>query len=154
MSRNAWIILGILAALALVGGGGVAVEVAVVSDLDARVKRFADGIEIAEGYNVAGSLPNRLNNPGDLKDDITGTAIGTDAASGLMIYGSYADGRAALEHQVRLALTNQSHIYNAAMTLEEFAIHYVGTNLQEAADWANNVAAAIGASIDTPIGQV
>ena len=63
-----------------------------VDDLAKSIARF-------EGYNVAGSIAQRNNNPGNLR---AGTGqTGTDA-SGFAIFPDATTGYAALDHQIQL----------------------------------------------------
>lgn len=148
--KDDWLLwLGIAGLLGLAGGVGT-VEVIELNDLEKRVRLLADGIELAEGAGVAGSRPARNNNPGDLRLDTIGKSTGVDDA-GFQVYATYEDGREALEKQVRLMLTNTSHIYNENMTVLQVAVRYTTTD-QEA--WAWNVASAAGVTPDTPINQI
>lgn len=149
MKRGDWSVWLVLGFLALMAGAGTGIEYMNLSDLEKRVQLLSDAIETAEGYHEPGSRPNRNNNPGDLELDITQTAIGQDGP--FMVYATYADGRAALEHLVRLMLTDTSHIYNSSMTIDQVASHYTATE-QDA--WAANVAAFLGVTPGTSIGDI
>jgi len=102
--------------------------------------RWARAIAKAEGYYVPGSLPQRLNNPGSLKDPATGR---------LRQFPTPANGWAALLTQLRLVLTGRSRYYRPDMTLAEFARVYSGGDKPDA--WARIVATELGVSQDTPI---
>lgn len=120
---------------------------------DEIIRRIADGIEIAEGYRDKGSKPNkpqRLNNPGDLTLDITGTAIGKEGA--ILKYATYADGRAALEAQVRKFFKG-SVLYSPSMTLLEVARKYTATASEQGA-WAATVARQFGVSVTTRLEEL
>lgn len=110
------------------------------------VPLFAQGIAIAEGFYVDGSRAQRNHNPGNLTEDTTGNGVDKDGM--FIVYGSDADGWAALYRQVELILTNTSHIYNVDMTLREIAEHYTTTDQLA---WATNVAETLGISIDVPV---
>jgi len=142
--RLGWLLLAGLVVFAA-GGAGVFL----LSDLEKRVQLLSDGIEWAEGFGVAGARPTVANNPGALTVDITGTGIGFDSG-GLVMYASYADGREALETQVRWMLTGQSSRFNPGMTIAQVAATYT----DNASAWARNVAAFIGVSPDTVISQI
>lgn len=147
--KDGWLWLLLTAMFVLAGGVG-GVEVYELSELEKRVQKLADGIERAEGYGVPNVRPTVNNNPGDLKLDTIGKAIGVDNA-GFQVYASYEDGRQALEKQVRLMLTNASRVYNENMTVSEVASHYTTTEVDA---WAWNVASVAGVTPDTPINQI
>lgn len=115
----------------------------------ARVKKLSDAIQNAEGYNVPGSRPQRNNNPGNLELDITGTGIGKDGP--YIVYKSYEDGRAALEHQVLKMFNGTSRIYEPRMTIAAMAQHYTGTQQQA---WASNVAKFLGVDVTCQLNEV
>jgi hypothetical protein len=115
----------------------------------AAYQRLAQAIASAEGFYVAGSRPQRNNNPGDLTVDITGAGIGWDGP--FVIYASAADGWAALDQQTEEMLSNTSGIYNNAMTISQVASKYTTTNQ---AGWAATVAGQLGVGVDTPLSQI
>lgn len=115
-------------------------------ELNLATNAFATAIAYAEGFYVNGSRPQRNNNPGDLTVDTTGRGIGKDGP--FIIYRTVDDGWDALRQQVRLILTNTSHIYNTDMTIQDVANQYTATD-QSA--WALNVANRLGVSPDTKI---
>jgi hypothetical protein len=128
MQRSTWITLGILGGALLLAGGVEFMQ-------PMYVRKFADAIAFAEGYDVPGSLPNTRNNPGDISD-----------SSGVIWYTSYAEGRAALLHQVQLMFTGgtQTH-YSPTMTITQIAKRYAG----DWSNWATNVGAYLGVDPDT-----
>jgi hypothetical protein len=115
---------------------------------DSVISKVADAIAFAEGYFVPGSRPARNNNPGDLERDLTGKGIGFDGP--YVIYATAQDGRAALEHQVRL-MFGGSHIYNSEMSIAEIARHYTATDRET---WAKNVAARLGVKVETTLKEI
>src|SRR5262245_45290140 len=70
------------------------------------VRRISIAIATAEGFFVQGSRPNRNNNPGNLKEDLTGKSTGTDGP--FVVYATTADGWEALDRQVQLMLNGGS----------------------------------------------
>lgn len=140
MSKTGWLLLAVVAVV-IVGGGGVGLS-------EVIVRKIAEAIAFAEGYYVAGSVPSRLNNPGDLTVDITGRAIGQQGI--YQVYSSAQDGWEALYTQVRLMFAG-SHIYNPLMTIAEIASHYTTT---QQAEWAANVARRLGVSINTRLSEI
>jgi hypothetical protein len=100
------------------------------------VNRLADAIATAEGYWSPSSLPNRLNNPGDLKD----------SSGNLIHFDTPEDGWAALRKQVRMMLTGTSKIYRPDMTIRQVAQLYTGGDNAEG--WAQTVASQFGVDPD------
>lgn len=114
-----------------------------------RIKRLARAIGFAEGFNIAGSRPQRNHNPGDLTLDVTGKGVGKDGP--FVVYATDEDGQSALEWLVTLMLTGRSTIYTPTMTIAEVSTHYTQT---EQGSWAANVAGYLGVSVNTPINSV
>ena len=140
MKPSAWVIL----LLVLLSSGGFAV----VSNRDMIIRKIAQAIAYAEGFHVPGSVPNRLNNPGDLTVDLTGKGIGKE---GMYIrYATAADGWEALEKQVRL-MFGGSRIYHAGMSLFDVSRRYTTTE-QDA--WARNVASHLNVSVNTKLSEI
>lgn len=137
-TTSLWWILGGLAVLLAIGGAGLAITPAIV-------QKIGNAIAIAENGSAAiqsGNVPN--NNPGNI----------TDGQGNLMSYASLSDGWAALYNQVQLILSGSSPYYpgGGSMTIAQVAAVYVGTS--DAPNWAHNVAAVLGVSINTPLDQV
>lgn len=116
-----------------------------------RVKRLAEAIARAEGFYVAGSRPLRNNNPGNLTVDLEGGGRATGRDGSLMVYPTPAEGWADLYLQIELMFSGGSRYYFPSMTIEEMARKYTATQ-QEA--WAQNVASALGVSVNTKISEV
>jgi len=116
-------------------------QITIVSDT--VVDRIARAIARAEGYFVAGSLPNRLNNPGSLKDPNTGQ---------LRAFPTVEEGWAALKQQVARMLEGTSRFYQPSMTIAQIAAIYTGGDKPDA--WARIVAGELGVSPDTPLKDV
>ena len=87
---------------------------------------------------MPGSLPQRLNNPGSLRDPATGQ---------LRAFPTPANGWAALLAQLRLVLAGKSRYYRPEMSLADFARIYTGGDKPDA--WARIVATELGVSPDT-----
>jgi hypothetical protein len=125
------------------GGGGSAHELSIAIGV-------AEGGYDSSGNNLNnGTLPSKNHNPGDLTVDTIGKATGKNG--NFVVYASDADGWAALDQQVNLWLTGQSANATADSTIAEISQFYT-TNDQTA--WASNVAAVLGVTVDTPIGQI
>lgn len=109
---------------------------------------FARGIARAEGFYVAGSIPNRANNPGDLKlgaPYLPGTAITR--------FDSVDQGWNALYRQLYLILTGQSRRYTLDMSIADMGRVWTATVSEQTA-WAGTVAAQVGATVDAPLWTV
>ena len=116
---------------------------------------LAEAISVAEGFPVAGSVPQRAHNPGDLV--LGDKGHGTLGAEGVTIFQDDATGWAALEHELSLIRSRKSHVYTPSMTIQQMANHWTDTQQPE---WARNVCAWFNShgrkSIDpdTPLSQV
>ncbi len=117
------------------------------------ILKFSRAIAQEEGFFVANSVPARAHNPGDLTDDgdLGFGTIQTAGAHGaeITIYGTDADGWAALYRKVRRMLSGASHTYTLDMTILEVAIKYAGDPV-----WAKNVAAALGVNMRTTLAEI
>jgi len=111
------------------------------------IKRFAVAIAKQEGFYVSGSVPQRANNPGDLKLPNTRTLPGTS----ITWFDSADLGWNALYRQLMLIVTGRSTYYNLDMTIDEMARVWTTT---EQGPWSLNVASALGVSGSTPLWQV
>jgi len=129
-----WLVIG-LAAIAL-AGTGVAVEHAIFSPI---VRKIAEAIAHAEGFDVPNSLPQRQNNPGDISD-----------AEGVLYFPDAESGWQALYHQVSLMFSGGSRYYNPSMTIEEVAKKYA----QDWQPWAANVADFLGVTTGTKLSEI
>jgi hypothetical protein len=123
----------------------------------AIIQKIAAAIAFAEGgYNLDGSnkndysRPSRNHNPGDLKGNFAGTAIGQDP-QGFDVYANDSDGWNALYRQVTLWLTNRSAVAGSGSTIAELGVRYTTT---QQAGWINNVSSALGVSPDTTLGEI
>jgi hypothetical protein len=100
----------------------------------APIKRFAEAIARAEGFYVAGSIPQRAHNPGDLKmPNWTGPTLG----SGISVFQSDGAGWSALYRQLWIIVTGSSGNYYLDMSIEQMAAKWTAT---EQSAWARNVA--------------
>ena len=109
---------------------------------DFRRVQIAQAIANAEGYYVAGSLPQRLNNPGSLKL----------AENTLTQFATANEGWNALYRQIDVMLSGQSAYYTPYMSIREVAWIYTGGDNPDT--WANSVAAWLGVSPDTQMRNV
>src|SRR5215472_2619672 len=103
-----------------------------------KVLGLAQAIARAEGYDASGSLPFRINNPGDL--EIGDIGHGLDA--GKTIFPTAEEGWNALYHEVLLMLSGRSHVYSSGKPLSWIAAKYTGNDNAEA--WAKIVSGHLG----------
>lgn len=143
MSRNnlTWLAVAIVAALAFAGGSIITTGVTIVD-------RIADAIAFAEGFYTSGSRAWRNNNPGDLTYAFGFPTTGMDGP--FPVFQTIDAGWAALKTQIGEMLDNTSSIYNSAMTIAQIGASYAGGD----PNWAHNVAARLGVTVDTVISQV
>ncbi len=114
---------------------------------DPKIQKIAQAIAKAEGFYVAGSVPARANNPGDLKLGDTGNGT----IDGKTIFPDLNTGWQALYHQVGLMISGQSNYYDSSMTWRDIANTWVGTT--DANNWMLNVVTALGVSPDSTLGD-
>jgi len=86
--------------------------------------KLAHAIALAEGYFVAGSLPNRINNPGDMKLGDRGHGTEHDKT----IYLTADDGWAALGRECTAILTGASHVYFVSWNFLQVADKWTGSD--------------------------
>jgi hypothetical protein len=141
-----WLIGGGFILLALAGG---AVFTGGLPGSSYIQQAFAEAIARAEGFYVAGSRPQRNNNPGDLM------------ANGQFIaYSTVSDGWAALLNQVSMMFSGgPGTIYDPSMTIGQVAQYYVdgpnATGMSPGASaWAANVANYLGVSTSTTLNNL
>jgi len=111
------------------------------------VTTFARAIAYAEGYGIPGAIPTVANNPGDLV--IPGWSP-TMGSAGIAVFDSPDYGWSRLYRQIALIVAGQSRHYNMGMTLAQMGRIYAGGD----DNWARNVAANLGVSTSTTLGQV
>jgi hypothetical protein len=128
-----WVAFGIVAALAIGGG-------AVLSGYPGYVTNFAQAIATAEGFYVAGSQPQRKNNPGDIE---TAGVVNT--------YGSVSDGWNALYTQVSMMFDGSSAHYSPDMTIEQVGYTYSPAGAE---NWINNVSSYLGVDRSTVLSSL
>lgn len=115
-------------------------------------KRFSEAIAHAEGFYVAGSLPNRCHNPGDLALGDRGLGTCRSAgygASDITVFSGDAEGWQALYLQAEHMLSGRSRVYRLDMSLAEVALKYA-----EDANWGVNVARTLGVAVTTTLGEL
>ncbi len=88
-----------------------------------RVVQFAHAIAQAEGYSLKGSIPQRCNNPGDLKGTKFAGQVGV-CKGGHARFRTSAAGWAALYGQVEKILDGTSTKYTNRATFKDVAKTY------------------------------
>jgi hypothetical protein len=108
---------------------------------------LGNAIANAEGFNVPGSIPNTLNNPGDIQD----------SNGNFLNFNTLTDGASYLQNMINGWFSGSSSLYNPSMTLQQTANTYVNgnsnTQTQGSTNWANNVAQALGLTPNSTLGQ-
>ena len=146
----------LLAIIALAGVGYIlllAFPGGLNSSADDRTQKLAQAIATAEGFYTAGSRAQRNNNPGDMTQDLIGKATGHDGA--FVIYATPDDGWANLYAQINLWFSGGSNNADGSSTISQISSFYT-TDVPAGAqaNWASNVAGALGVGVDTPISQI
>jgi hypothetical protein len=120
------------------------------------IESFAQGIATAEGFYVSGSIPQQANNPGDIADNgvtqwtgDSGQRITSANGASIIVFNSVQDGWNAL-YQLVTTILSGSGSYNSAWTLAQVGEHYAN----DAGQWAENVAEALGVSTSTTVAQL
>lgn len=111
-------------------------------------------VALAEGANVAGSDPDKYNNPGDLsKGDEHGQAVTGYTTLGCgeveIIFASKQAGWNALYAKFQNIVNGQSSVYSLSMTWQEFAQEYAGNSTA----WVTNVCNQLGVSPTDTLGS-
>lgn len=112
-----------------------------------RIWDCCRAVALAEGYNVAGSNPARLNNPGDLSDGVSEFGSEFHSGSNVTKFPTAATGWAWLYAKLRNAANGQSDVYNGDMSWREIGLKWAGNS----AAWSNNVASALGVNVDSSL---
>lgn len=112
-----------------------------------RIWDCCRAIAFAEGYNVAGSVPARLNNPGDLSDGMNEFGSEFHSGSNVTKFPTASTGWAWLYAKLRNTATGQSSVYSGDMSWREIGVKWAGNS----AAWSNNVASALGVNVDSSL---
>lgn len=114
-----------------------------------KVWAVCRAIAIAEGANVAGSNPDRLNNPGDISDGADEFNAEFHSGSNVTHFPDKATGWAWLYKKIQHAANGLSHVFKPSMTWEEFAQKYAG----DWKNWVKNVTRELGVDPTNPWGD-
>lgn len=113
------------------------------------VWRICQAIAIAEGANVAGSNPDRLNNPGDISDGGSTYPQESHSGSNVTVFPTKEIGWSWLYEKVERAVNGNSSVYLPSMTWNEIAQKWAG-NWQA---WVNNVTSYLGVDPNSTLSQ-
>lgn len=94
---------------------------------------IAHAIARAEGANVPGSNPDRLNNPGDLSDGAAEFGFEPHSGSNVTHFPTKTTGWQWLYNKLQRIQSGQSEVYFSSMTWTQIAQKWAG-------DWSNWVA--------------
>jgi|ERR1700675_768350 len=109
---------------------------------DSGTSRLACAIANAEGFFKKGTLPNRLNNPGDIKSHSAHAYPGQKGLyHGYVIFNTSAAGWMALLNQLDKVIEGHSAHYDVNMTLRQFSKRYATSPT-----WIRNVSRTLGVS--------
>jgi hypothetical protein len=110
---------------------------------DTLIQAFASAVAHEEGFYVAGSVPQRANNPCDLTDDgdVGCGVIQTTGAAGakITVYPNVEAGWQAAYKKFGRMLNGASEVYLLSMTIQQVGMKFSGD-----ATWGKNVAARLG----------
>src|SRR5260370_8915636 len=114
-----------------------------------RVWNVCRAIARAEGANVEGSVPDRLNNPGDISDG--GLTYGFEPHSGSSVtdFPDKQTGWQWFYNKISNIVAGKSHVYSPSMTWTELAKKYAG-NWRP---WVANVTGSLGVSPAETVGS-
>jgi hypothetical protein len=115
-----------------------------------RVWNVCRAIAVAEGANVAGSNPDRLNNPGDISDGSATYGFEAHSGSAVTKFPDKQTGWQWLYNKINNAFVlGQSAVYSPDMTWTGFAQKYAG----DWQDWVTNVTGPLNVSPDDRVGD-
>jgi hypothetical protein len=107
-------------------------------------------IAIAEGANVSGSNPDRLNNPGDISDGSLTYGFEVHSGSSVTKFPDKNTGWLELYTKIQNAfVTGSSLVYSPDMTWTQFSQKYAG----DSQAWLNNVVSELGVLPDNRVGD-
>jgi hypothetical protein len=139
-----WVIVAIVGLGVALVAGKKAVQTTQLTVSDG-LKAVAEAIARAEGFYVAGSIPARANNPGDLKIGDRGYGVIQDKT----VFATPQDGWNALYRQLILIRDGKSRNFKPTDTWREVARTWVGPVGSE--DWLGNVTNRLGT---TPLDSI
>jgi hypothetical protein len=105
-----------------------------------NIWNICHAVAYAEGYNVAGSVPARLCNPGDLSDGFSQYGGESHSGSNVTHFPDQQTGWQWLYNKWQNIVNGSSTTYPASLTWTQVAQKYAG-NWQ---NWLNNVTSVLG----------
>ena len=119
-----------------------------------KIWEVCRAIALAEGANIGGSAPDRLNNPGDLSrgDEQHQAVIGYETLPDGEVaihFASKEAGWNALYSKISNIAAGRSSVYSPEMTWRQISAKYAGNS----SAWVNNVTAALGVNPDSRFGD-
>lgn len=113
-----------------------------------RVQDLAKAIAKAEGYYKAGTIPNRFNNPGDIRALRGARYPGQIGISKrhYVIFKTKDAGWSALRHQIEKVISGESKVYTVNLTFKQFGKKYASSPI-----WAKNVSKTLSVSPSTAL---
>jgi hypothetical protein len=115
-----------------------------------RIWNCCRAIAYAEGYNVAGSNPARLNNPGDISDGRAVYSSEFHSGSSITTFPDANTGWQWLYTKVARAASGESRVYDPSMSWREIGAIWAPPNAEV---WASNVAGHLGVDPDSSLGD-
>lgn len=115
-----------------------------------RIWDCCRAIAIAEGYQVPGSNPANLNNPGDISDGASVFGFETHSGSNITRFPDAVTGWSWLYTKIKNAASGKSSVYSADMSWLEIGAIWAPPNAQV---WGTNVANGLGVDPDSSLGD-
>lgn len=106
-------------------------------------------IAFAEGYNVAGSNPNRLNNPGDISDGASQFGSEQHSGSSVTHFPDAATGWQWLYDKISNIVSGNSGVYSPDDSWQAIAQKWAG----DWSNWVRNVTTYLGVSPSDRMGD-
>lgn len=113
------------------------------------VWRICQAIAFAEGANVAGSVPDVLNNPGDISDGAAYFSQEWHSGSNVTKFPTKEIGWSWLYDKVSNAVNGRSSVYLPSMTWNQIAQKWAG----DWQSWVNNVTRYLGVNPNSTLSQ-
>lgn len=104
-------------------------------------------VALAEGYNVPGSNPARLCNPGDISDGAETFGFEVHSGSQITVFPDQETGWQWLRKKFQNIANGTSKTYSATESWESIASKYAG----DSANWLKNVTGALGVSANSSL---
>ena len=114
-----------------------------------KIWDIARAIAIAEGANVSGSNPDRLNNPGDISDGASTYGSEAHSGSNVTTFPDKETGWSWLHNKLENIALGKSHVFSVSLTWTEFAQKYAGSWQ----NWVSNVTRELGVDPNSTFGD-